>query len=473
MSEQTFFFYDVETSGFDPKTMRIMQFAGQRTDLQLKPLGRPVNWLVKLSDDVLPDPAAVLLTGITPQKSRQAGLSEAEFCRKLFRQVLTPGTIVTGFNNIRFDDDFLRYTFYRNFYDPYEWAWAEGRSRWDLLDVVRLMRAIRPDGINWPVDKDGLPTNRLEAISAANGLDHASAHDALSDVSALIGLARLIRNKQPKLFNYLLGMRLKKRVAELVSLDQPQPFLYSSGRYDSQWLKTTAVYPIGQSGKSGGVLVWDLRQDPDDFAGLSRRQIADLITSKRSDELKQSGGLNSPVKELSLNRCPAVAPMGVLDPDSRQRLGLDLASVETNLRKLRRNRQVAAEFVQAWAARAPFERATDVDGQLYDGFLDDSDRRLLDLVRQAEPRELQSIGDKFKDRRMRELLLRYKARNFESFLDSEERAAWEEYRTARLKADWPNFSRKLAEAQAAELDAERRFLVEELKLWAESIIPAE
>src|SRR5687767_13856438 len=146
----SFFFYDLETSGFSPREARIMQFAGQRTDLDLRPVDEPVNELVKLTDDILPDPDAVLITGITPQQTLADGFTEAEFLQRFTADVATPGTIFIGFNSIRFDDEFMRALHYRNFYDPYEWQWQDNRAKWDLLDVVRMTRALRPDGIQWP-----------------------------------------------------------------------------------------------------------------------------------------------------------------------------------------------------------------------------------------------------------------------------------------------------------------------------------
>ncbi|HXY18307.1 MAG TPA: exonuclease domain-containing protein, partial [Candidatus Nitrosopolaris sp.] len=136
----TFYFYDLETSGFSPREARIMQFAGQRTDMNLKPVEKPDNILVKMTPDVLPQPDAVLVHGITPQQTIAEGISEAEFAKYLTSQVFTPDTIAIGFNNIRFDDEFVRFTFWRNFMDAYEWAWKDSRSRWDLLDVARMTR---------------------------------------------------------------------------------------------------------------------------------------------------------------------------------------------------------------------------------------------------------------------------------------------------------------------------------------------
>lgn len=262
--QPSFYFYDLETSGLNPRTDRIMQFAGQRTDTNFQPLGEPANILVKLSDDTLPSPGAVMVTGITPQATQQDGISEREFCEFLTQEVATPGTTIMGYNSVRFDDEFVRATLWRNFYDAYEWQWKDGRSRWDLLDVVRLTRALRPEGIEWPFTPDGKPTNRLELLTKLNHIEHAHAHDALADVVALIEVTKLIKQKQPQLFDFLYQMRDKRRVAQLVNLASPQPFVYASGRYASQYNKTTVAYPIAPA-KNGSLLVFDLRYDVADL----------------------------------------------------------------------------------------------------------------------------------------------------------------------------------------------------------------
>ena len=230
---KTFFFYDLETSGLDRYADRIIQFAGQRTDMDLNPVGEPVNILVKMTDDALPSPKAIMVTKITPQKTLAEGVSEAEFCKTVMDEIFVPNTVAVGYNTVRFDDEFMRAILWRNFYDPYEWEWKDGRSRWDMLDVVRLTRALRPEGINWPVTDEGKATNRLELLTKMNGLLHEHAHDALSDVYATIAVAALIREKQPDLFSYLFKMRDKREVQKLSNLDNPRPFVYASGRYSS------------------------------------------------------------------------------------------------------------------------------------------------------------------------------------------------------------------------------------------------
>ncbi|HEX6461692.1 MAG TPA: exodeoxyribonuclease I [Candidatus Saccharimonadales bacterium] len=468
LSQPTFFFYDLETSGIDPRKQRIMQFAGQRTDMNLEPVGEPVNIMVALSDEVLPEPYAILVTGITPQKSRDEGYTEAEFLRIFSEQVCQPQTTTLGFNTVRFDDEFMRFTLWRNFYDAYEWQWKDGCSRWDLLDVVRMTRALRPEGISWPVDSSGAPTNRLELLTKQNGLLHTHAHDALSDVLATISVAKLIKQQQPKLFDYLLTMRGKKAVEGLVNLADPQPFVYTSGRYPKEIAHTTVAYPIAPGSRPGSVVVWDLRHDPAEWARKSPEELK-KVRFAAAEVRKAEGFVPLPAKELVYNRCPAVAPLGVLDAAAQARLGLSLEAVQQNLNKLA-NSGLAETLDQVFAVRE-MPSSSDVDVALYDGFIGDTDKTHMSVVRAAEPDDLKAMKLQFNDRRLSELLVRYKGRNVPQALNEDERAAWEAYRAKRIAADLPAFGKQLAQAGAQAKSEEQRFLLQELQLWAESIVP--
>lgn len=463
----TFFFYDLETSGLNARTQRIMQFAGQRTDADLKPIGEPVNVLVKLSDDILPEPFAITVTGITPQSTLEDGLSEPEFAAMLDREIFTPGTIAVGYNNVRFDDEFIRHTLWRNFYDPYEWAWSEDRGRWDILDVVRMTRALRPDGITWPVDDSGKPTNRLEMLSKANKLLHSKAHDALSDVEALIAMAQLIKTKQGKLFDYLFGVRGKNDVAKLVNLDNPQPFVYSSGRYGSEHDFTTVAYPISVGTKPGSVLVYDLRYDPTNFVEASPQALASVLLADKQSRM-QDGFTPLPVKELAYNKCPAIAPLGVLDVESQSRLKLPLEEIQNNLTILLKYPSFGEAVRTAYEMREPFEKSTDVENQLYDSFVPDKDKVHMHAVRSATADSLADFHPNFTDERLGELLLRYKARWFARSLSEDEREAWEKYRATKISAELPAYLQALSKMAETSKDT---YLLEELQLWAESIVP--
>ena len=477
----SFFFYDLETSGFNPREARIMQFAGQRTDMQLNPIGEPVNILLKLTPEILPDPEAILVTGITPQATIADGITEAEFLKVFHESVAIPGTIFVGYNTVRFDDEFMRFVNYRNFYDPYEWQWKDSRSKWDLLDVVRMTRALRPEGIKWPFAPDGKPSNRLELLTSLNSLDHQNAHDALSDVYATIAVAKLIQTKQPKLFQFLCDIRDKRKVAELVQTEQP--FVYSAGQYSSAFEKTTVAVMITDHPKKQASLVYDLRYDPDEFTGLSVEELVEAWRWKKIDE----EGLRLPVKTLQFNRCPAIAPLGVLkqtDKEQLQKLELDLATIEANFKKLQAAPDFADKLIEALAVlerdQSQVQMIGDeqtVDGQLYDGFFGDQDRNKLGVVRAAEPSELNQLGLGFQDERLKSLLPLYKARNYPSELTAEERTAWEAFCKQRLlgggqKSRMARYYERLQSLASSEhVTSSQQYLLEELQLYAESVMP--
>lgn len=464
----TFFFYDLETSGFDPKKHRIMQFAGQRTDMDLNPIGEPINLLVSLSDEILPDPQAILVTKITPQKTRQEGFSEAEFLKILHDKVFTPNTIVAGYNSVRFDDEFMRYTMYRNFYDPYEWHWKDGLSRWDLLDVVRMTRALRPEGINWPTI-DGRASNRLEHLAAKNNVIHEQAHDALSDVFALIEMAKLIKKQQPKLFDFLLKNRGKHEIAKLVNLEDPKPFVYSSGRYPKDFHHTTIALPIAEGSNPGSLIVYDLRHNPEEWLDKSIEDLKAIRFAKY--EQRQLPEFRSlPVKEIALNKCPAIAPLGVLDKDALERLELDLNKIKLNIAKFKQT-DLNDKFRDVFG-KGSFPKMSDVDARLYDGFFANGDKTKMNVLRASSPNDLTKFTPDFSDERLKELVVRYKARNLPHILSDDERTSWEEYRANRIKADMLNFTKQLQSAAKDANDSDQ-FLLQELQLWAESVMPVD
>lgn len=480
---KSFYFYDLETSGLDPRSDRIMQFAGQRTDLDFNPIGEPQNILVRLDEDTLPGPYAIMVTGITPQSTLQDGMAEHEFCRYFIEEIATPDTTIMGYNSVRFDDEFMRHTLWRNFYDPYEWQWKNDRSRWDLLDVVRMTRALRPEGINWPVTQDGHSTNRLELITKLNGIEHEHAHDALADVVALIEVTKLIKSHQPQLFDFLYKLRNKRAVSDLVNLEHPQPFVYASGRYSGKHEKTTVAYPVAPA-ENGAVLVFDLRYNADELlVGEAEARKAGAIDPKKPWREREPWEKNyfPIIKKLQYNHCPAVAPLGVLEKENGwEKIGLSKEIVEQNLRSLLKH----PELVQAVAAKAKrdFPASDDPDTALYDGFLEQQDRILCAAVRNNDENDLADFHPRFLDERLSELLLHYKGRSYPTSLDSDEAAKWEEYRLQRLQRQSPRFLDELQKinAQLAKGEPlngktlnECQYLAEELMLWYQSLCPAE
>lgn len=474
----TFFFYDLETTGIDSRTARIMQFAGQRVDMDLKPVGDPINAFVKLTPDVVPDPDAILITGITPQQTLIDGYTEAEFLKFFYDQVVQPETIFVGYNSVRFDDEFMRFLHYRNFYDPYEWQWQDGCTRWDLLDVVRMTRALRPEGIEWPFTDEGKPTNRLEKLTQANGLDHEHAHDALNDVLATIAVASLIKTKQPDMFDYLLSIRTKKKAVAVIR--NPQPFIYSSGRYNATSFYTTVAAHIAEYPNKNCDLVYDLRVDPTAYIQMTVEELVAAWSLRGVDQPR------FPVKKAKPNKCPAVAPIGVLkDPALQERLDITLETVTKHWNILKRHQKEFSKNILAAQEQMDDAYSVEanlvsqpVDERLYDNLFDSADKPVMRAVRAARGEELTVANFNFHDKRLPALLPLYKARNYPQTLTSEERAEWDAHCLDAVFAGGQNsklglYFKRLAELSVEGISEQQRYLIEELQLYGQSIVPAD
>ncbi|WP_248799824.1 exodeoxyribonuclease I [Pseudomonas sp. MWU13-2105] len=422
------FWYDYETTGINPRCDRALQVAGIRTDAELNEIDEPVNLYCRPSEDILPHPAACLITGITPRQLAEQGLAEADFMTRVHAQLALPGTCGAGYNTLRFDDEVTRYSLYRNFFDPYAREWQGGNSRWDLIDVVRATYALRPQGIVWP-EEDGRVTLRLERLSAANGIDHGHAHEALSDVRATIALARLIREKQPKLYDWLFQLRGKQRVMDQIRL--LQPMVHISGRFSAARHYLGVVLPLAWHPRNRNALIaCDLSQDPRPLLELDAETLRQQLYIRQEE--RAEGQLPVPLKLIHINRCPVVAPLKVLRGEDQQRLQLDMALYEARRQQLSDTQEVWRDKVQALYAGEDFAPSEDPEQQLYDGFIGDRDRRLCEQVRCADPEQLARGQWPFDDERLPELLFRYRARNFPDSLSEEEQQRWRTFCRERL-----------------------------------------
>ena len=426
----TLYWHDYETFGTDPRRDRPAQFAGLRTDEALYEIGEPLAIYCKPARDFLPHPEACLLTGITPQIADEKGLPEPEFIGRIHTELAHPNTCGVGYNTIRFDDEVTRHTLYRNFYDPYGREWQQGNSRWDIIDLVRMTYALRPNGIEWPQNENGKPSFRLEDITAANGIGHESAHDALSDVRATISLARLMHDRQPRLYDWLFQLRNKHKAAAQLNLVTHAPVLHTSRMYPAETGCTTLVIPlITEPGNNNSILVYDLRLNPEIFLNLSATELSERLFT-RSEDLPE-GVTRLPVKSIKINKCPALAPSNTLNSEAIERLEIDLDACHRHHEVLLANSDFFQCVATAYTSRK-FESADDVDLALYDGFFSNNDYPLLTKIRNATPQQLAKIHVNFHDSRLPELLFRYRARNWPETLTSSETQRWEQLRNLRL-----------------------------------------
>ncbi|MEQ5089366.1 exodeoxyribonuclease I [Providencia rettgeri] len=424
--QPTFFIHDYETFGKRPALDRPAQFAGVRTDLDFNIIEEPEVFYCAPADDYLPQPEAVMITGITPQVALSQGVNEAEFAKRIHAAFSVPNTCIMGYNNIRFDDEVTRNIFYRNFYDPYAYSWQQGNSRWDLLDTLRACFALRPEGLQWPENKDGLPSMRLEHLTKANGVAHENAHDAMSDVLATINMAKLLKAAQPRMFDYFYQLRNKNKISQLIDIVEITPLVHVSGMFGALRSYVSLVAPLAwHPDNKNAVIMCDLSAD---ISPLVELDVQQLRTRLYTPKAELAGASPVPVKLVHINKCPILAPEKTLRPEDAERTGVDRDLCMRNLETLRKNPEIRNKLIELFSEPQVFTESDDVDTQIYNGFFSPSDRSTMDIIRETSPQNLPALELSFEDKRMKELFFRYKARNYPATLSYDEQQRWLQHR---------------------------------------------
>jgi exodeoxyribonuclease-1 len=466
----TFYWHDYETFGVDPSKDRPSQFAGLRTDENLNVIGKPLVIYCQPQKDILPAPQACLITGITPQHALELGLPEPQFIEAIHQQLALPGTCGVGYNSIRFDDEVSRYTLYRNFYDPYQREWKNGNSRWDIIDMMRLTRALRPDGIEWPDHEPGRPSFKLEHLTAANGIEHAAAHDALSDVTATIAMAKLVKQKQPRLFDYVVNNRGKKAIAEMLNLQERKPFFHISGMLDKAHMYGAVMIPLAKHPtNNNGVICFDLSADPEALISLDAEEIQRRVFTAAVD--LPEGTERIPLKVVHINKAPVVTTHKLIDEKAAARLDINMQRCEANWQRLN-GVNLQTKLQQVFAER-DFPAKVEAEQQLYEGFLPNSDKGLLDEVRRASAADFTAHSFHFADKRYNQMLFNYRARYFADSLSADEQKTWLEsckWRLTDKTSGYLTLQQQATEIEELLADSsltdDKRAVLEALEAWA-------
>ncbi len=475
----SFYWHDYETFGVNPFKDRPSQFAGVRTDADLNIIGEPLMIYCKPPKDTLPSPVASLITGVTPQQCEEKGVIEAEFIKQIHQEFSKPETCGVGYNSIRFDDEFTRNTLYRNFYDPYEREYKNGNSRWDIIDVVRLCYALRPTGIEWPQNENGDVSFRLEHLTVANNLSHANAHDALSDVYATIDIARLIKKNQPQLFAHALSLRDKRQAGKYLDVARGTPVFHVSSKYPASQYCAAVVMPLAfDPQNANAVIVYDLSVNPEALLTLTAEEIKQRLFTKTAD--LPEGVERIALKTIHINKSPMLATINRVDEAAAKRLSIYWSVIEANQKRLLAQQGAIQQKLQQVFSGQQFTQASDVDGQIYQGFVNNSDKQTMTAVRQATPDALREKTWAFTDKRLTELLFRYRGRNWPESLDADEQEQWVEFCYQRIVE--PNsavsfhiesYFAEIERLKQTETSDKNQQILSELQAWGDILLAGE
>ena len=473
---QTLYWYDLETFGLNPALDRVAQFAGIRTNDNFEIIGEPLVIYNKITSDYVPDPKACLVTGITPQKTLEEGIPEREFIAKIDEEFSVPGTCVTGYNNLNFDDEFIRNMYYRNFFDPYKREWLNGNTRWDIIDLVRTAHDLRPEGINWIRNEKNKPVFKLDQLTRVNNIEHSNAHDALADVYATIALAKLIFEKQPKLLRYNFMHRTKNSLRQLINLQTREPLVYTYSGFTSETGCTSIVAPIaGDPENNNAIYFYDLKYDPEELLTLSESEIRRrFFTPKKELPPKE----NLHIIKVQVNKCPALSPVSTVDDKTADRLNLDLNKCLEYSKKLNSDPLLTQRFIKIFSKDSYKKSDADPDLQIYSGgFFKDKDKVSFEIIKTTPGDKLFSLNLIFEDTRIPELLWRYKCRNYPEYMDTETRKKWKSFCAGRLLLppgklinDYHFFRRKIEEnLMDNTIDSRKKVILKALDEYGELI----
>jgi len=475
MADASFYWHDYETWGVNPRVDRVAQFAGIRTDKNLEIIGEPLMIYAKPTSDFLPHPEAVLVTGITPQLAHAEGIPESDFFRQIHTEFSQSNSCIVGYNNLRFDDEVTRFGFYRNFRDPYAYSWQNGNSRWDVLDLLRITRALRPEGINWPLNNKGVASFKLTDLTQANDIEQQGAHDALVDVKATIALAKLVKQKQPKLFDFYFNLRNKNQAAQLLNLAKPSIILHVSGMFPADQGCLAPMLPLLANPKnSNEVICYNLRFNPQALLKLSAEDIQKKLYTRTIDLAK--GEQRLPLKGVHINKSPALAPMSTLNEVQAEKWQIDWNEIRAHQDLLLSDPNLIKRLTSVYSEPKSHPRG-DADSALYEGFINQQDRLICNHVLAATPSELANWSeDCFQDKRLQVLLFRYRARNFPQSLTPDESLRWQRFCQSRLLdgddaggLTAEQFQQQLLTLAQREQGDREQALLNKLSLWAQQI----
>lgn len=459
----TYLFYDIESTGLNKCFDQVLQFAAIRTDLELNELERH-EIFIKLRPCVIPSPGGIITHRIPITKMQQGEL-EVEAVKKIHALLNTPGTISLGYNTLSFDDEFLRFSFYRNLLPPYTHQFANHCSRMDLYPITVMYYLFKKEALNWP-QIEGRVSLKLENLNQLNELAEGAAHNAIVDVEATLALAKKLKS-HPKMWDYVCGYFKKpidlERQTELpysfqLADREHQEALIVSGKLGHKnQFHAPAVF-LGKHNHYNNQTLW-LRLDQENL----QRTTADTIDEHTFVIRKKTAE-----HQLLLKPLPRF-----LTHLSKSRKEI----VAANRSWLQANQDLFDKICSYHRDyKYPPVPERDIYAALYDlGFPPRYEEELYAKFHQASPDKKEKIALKFADPVRQELALRLLAENYPQHLSAENKIHSTQY-LDQLHAsphppldykNTPQLTREKALAEIAELQTNQDLDDEQLQLLVE------
>ena len=408
---RTICFFDLETTGLSVAFDQILRFAAIRTDLALEELER-VEVDIKLRPDIIPSAGALIINRLS-LNDILIGDSEYEGICKIHELLNRPGTISAGYNSLTYDNELLRYGFYRNFLDPYLHEWHNLCGKMDILPIVAYYYLFRPTALKWPGD-DIAGKLRLENLILFNRLTDGMAHHAMSDVEATVELSRRLQSHDPELWekstssfnkdwdrSYMLDLPIFRiNASRVCSLGAMVRIQFG---YDKNII--APVILLGYHTEYSNQQCW-LRLDIKDFSS----------TIKSSSDTGKLGW--SKVKR-KLGAPDFIVP---IDDNVKAMLGDERVNImDNNLEWIKNNKKLFYEISNEIIQKTyPKRTGLDLDASLYtSGFFNDAEKEIMnEFQNNSVPEKINQINN-LPDDRMKMLGLRILGRNYPEMLDED------------------------------------------------------
>lgn len=387
--------FDTETTGLSHHYDQIIQFAGIAVDENLEYIeGDEILMDIRLRPDVVPSPMAFAIHGIDLNRLKRSPLNEFEAAAHIQNWMMkTPNSMLSGFNSQSFDDEVVRNTMYRNMLDPYEHEWRNSNSRLDVYRLILFVYALRPETIEWPVNDEGKISLKLGDLCKANGIELEHAHDARFDVVATIELMRVIKNNNPKIWDFFLKLSDKHEAKRQVESRKPLVMVERFLPRDQSHM--TMVLPLIYDSKIGTkMLCIDLRNDPTETLGLSAEELKRRCLTPVAD-LADGEEIRS-IRSITTNKQPMIADLNVLRDrnDVVERAGLDIEACLKHAEMINKAGNDFRKRVQE-AFESDFPPCQDVYEGLYQlGFIERDEHALRAKTRKLSSHEVAREGKK-------------------------------------------------------------------------------